>query len=83
MVALSGPLAEQHYRPTTPAERKMLWREHWHSDLDHARHHVEACGADGQWVARQVRELVRKHWPAIIRVAARVGARRGIDQRGA
>jgi hypothetical protein len=70
MVALAGPLAEQHYRPTTPAQREALWRHHWRRDVDHARHHVEACGADAQWVGRQVRALVRRHWPAILRAAA-------------
>jgi hypothetical protein len=60
-IALAGPLAEQHYRPTTKAERRELWREHWHSDLANARQHVAACGADGQWLARQVRVMVRQH----------------------
>jgi hypothetical protein len=68
MVALAGPLAEQHYRPTTPAERDhRLAQMHV---LNSARRHVEACGADGQWIARQVRDLVRRHWSAIERVAA-------------
>jgi hypothetical protein len=75
MVALAGPLAEQHYRPTTPAEREALRRDQWRSDLDHARHHVAGCGAAGQWVGRQVRALVRRHWSAIVRVAEALAQR--------
>ena len=75
-IALAGPLAELRCRPTTRAEREVLWRENWRTDLDNARRHIEACGADGQWVARQVRQLVRKHWRAIERVAA------ALQQRG-
>jgi hypothetical protein len=37
MVALGGPLAEQHYRPTTSAQWEALWRDEWHGDLDNAR----------------------------------------------
>jgi hypothetical protein len=70
MIALAGPLAEQHYHPTSKAEREALWREHWHGDLARARWHVAACGGDGQWIARQVRVLIHKHWVAIERVAA-------------
>jgi hypothetical protein len=55
MIALAGPLAEQRCRPITPAQRRALWREHWHTDLANARKHVETYGADGQWLARQVR----------------------------
>jgi hypothetical protein len=77
MVALAGPLAEQRCRPITPAEREALWRENWRTDLDNARRHVAACGADGQWLGRQVREMLRKHWPAITRVAA------ALQERGA
>jgi len=73
-IALAGPLAEQHYRPTTKAERRELSREFWHTDLDHARQHIAACGIDRRWLTRQVRvlvrALVREHWPTIERVAA-------------
>ena len=83
MVALAGPLAEQHYRPTTPAEREALWRHHWRRDLDNARRHAEACAMDGQWVGRQVRALVRRHWPAIsARCGRAAGARRADRRRG-
>jgi hypothetical protein len=70
MIALAGPITEARYRPTTRAERHELWRGPWHIDLENARRHVEAGGGDGQWIARQVRALVRKRWPAIVRVAA-------------
>jgi hypothetical protein len=75
MIALAGPLAELRYRKTTAEQRRILWREYWHIDLDHARHHVQACGADGQWVGHQVRALVGKHWPAIVRVAEQLPLR--------
>jgi hypothetical protein len=65
MIALAGPLAEQRFNPTTPEQRRVLWAEYWKIDLDHARHHIQACGADGQWVGHQVRGLLDKHWPAI------------------
>ena len=76
-IALAGPLAELRCRPTTRAEREALWREQWHTDLENARRHVDACGVDSKWLARQVRALVRKHWSAIKRVAA------ALQERGA
>jgi hypothetical protein len=77
MIALAGPLAEQRYRPTTPAERRALWRSKWHNDLEKARRHVEVCGGDAKWIARQV----RKNWQAIERVATAL--QRGRELSGA
>ena len=75
-IALAGPLAEQRCRKTTAVQRRALWREAWHTDLENARQHIQVCGVDGQWLARQVRALVRQHWRAIERVAA------ALQQRG-
>jgi hypothetical protein len=47
-----------------------LWEQPWQGDLNNTRAHIEACGTDAQWLGRQVRALVDKHWPAIERVAA-------------
>jgi hypothetical protein len=67
MIALGGPAAEYRYCRPSPAQQRALWREQSRTDLDNARRHIEACGADGQRVARQVRILVRQHRPAIMR----------------
>jgi hypothetical protein len=75
VIALAGPAAEQHYRPTTPAERSALWRDAWSGDLEMRAVTSQACGAAEAWLVRWTHELVRRHWEAIEKVATALLAR--------
>jgi hypothetical protein len=69
VVAMGGPAAEHRWRPTTAAERRLLWAgAGWGGDAANAVKYVpdRAIRLD---CLRCALRIVARHWPAILTVA--------------